>query len=412
MEALFIVLAVVGGIAVVVMVVMQIQRQKYIKSLTERGWQFIDRPTVAAAHGLNCPPFGLGTSRKVDDQIIGTVAGHQFSAFEYESSAYSGGGYVVRMPLPRSLPEFYLFPARLARRGVVGAVVVTDNTRPFTAVASDLDYGTEVVRLLEPGLAALGPGLELSIDHDNLVALGAPREAEVLATFLEGLAGLAQRVASADPLAGFHGPTPPARLGLYQREGWEYRDRDNDILRSVRHTDNGYDHEARDVVLSPEGPLPFVTLTHHWKTDRTVTSTDSEGRTTSRTVTDHHSEKLGEFLPTFRFPAFKLNRGMMGDRIRFEWEDFNQRHTVRCRDPRLAHAIFHPRQLEYVMHHPLAAFEIDNSGHLLMSLPDNSPDTMVDAQKFLLGFFGRVPNHVWQDLGHQRPPLELLKGDI
>ena len=61
-------LIVIGGSVGLFFVV---RRQRYLRSLTEQGWAFENSPTLAATYGLNCPPFGLGYGRHIDDLITG-----------------------------------------------------------------------------------------------------------------------------------------------------------------------------------------------------------------------------------------------------------------------------------------------------------------------------------------------------
>ena len=84
-------------------------------------------------------------------------------------------------------------------------------------------------------------------------------------------------------------PAPPSELSLYQRPDWVYRPADDQFLGEVVINGGGYGHEARDVVLGTVQGIRMIALTHNWKTDRTETSTDSNGNTTTRTVTKHQA---------------------------------------------------------------------------------------------------------------------------
>lgn len=397
---------VVAGI--IGLIVWYVRKQAYIKSVTERGWQFIDRPTEAAIYGLNCAPFGLGEKRSVDDQIVGTTAsGAPFQALEYKSTTYKGGGYVVAVPLPRSMPEFYFLPTRDKGNGATGTVVHQDAAS--TVVAADPNYGRAVLSAIQPTLGHFGTTpVNLSIDHDQLVGLGAPKQVELLAGYLEALATTA-RALGAPTLQGYHGPAKPPRLSVYRSPHWEYRNRDDSLLNVVQRTGGGQNHRAEGCIISSHPTLPFIALTHRWETTRTVTSTDSEGRTTTRTETDHHSEEIVEFHPRFTFMPFKVNRGLMGDRVRFEWHDFNEAFTVRCPNPKFASDVFHPRQLEYLMARRPVPFEWDARG-IIETGARVDVGTLKVTEAFLEGFFARVPDFVWQDLGYATPPVAIEQG--
>ena len=403
-----IVLGVLVVAGIVGLIVWYVRKQAYIRSVTERGWQFIDRPSVDAVHGLNCPPFGLGVDRSVDDQIIGATSnGVPFQACEYRSSTYRGGGYVVTVPLPRSMPEFYHLPTTAKGNGATGTVVHQDDA--VTVMAADANFGRAAFAAIAPTLGGYGAvPVNLSIDHDQLVGLAAPKQADQLAGYVDALARTAQALGS-PALQGYHGPAKPSRLSVYRSPHWEFRNRDDSLLQVVQCTGGGQNHRAEGCIISSHPTLPFIALTHRWETTRTVTTTDSEGRTTTRTETDHHSEEVVEFHPRFAFRPFKVNRGLMGDRVRFEWHDFDQAFTVRCPDPKFASDVFHPRQLEYLMASRPVPFEWDTRGAI-------QTDARVDVgtlkvtEAFLEGFFARVPNFVWKELGYAGPPVAISQG--
>lgn len=405
MGVIGVVLVVLVAAGIIALVVWYLRKRAYIASVTERGWQFIDRPSLEAVHGLNCPPFGLGEDRRVDDQIIGrTSSGVPFQALEYRSSTYRGAGYVVTVPLPRSMPEFYHLPTTAKGNGATGTVIHQDDA--VTIVAADPPFGRAVSAVIAPTLGGFGGVTpNLSIDHDQLVGLGAPKPADQLAGYVEALAGTARALGS-PTLQGYPGPVKPPRLSVYRSPHWEFRNRDDSLLQLVECTGGGQNHRAEGCIISSHPTLPFIALTHRWETTRTVTSTDSEGRTTTRTVTDHHSEEIVEFHPRFAFRPFKVNRGLMGDRVRFEWHDFDQAFTVRCPDPKFASDVFHPRQLEYLMASRPVPFEWDERGAIQTSARVEV-GTLKVTEAFLEGFFARVPNFVWQDLGHARPPVAI-----
>lgn len=205
-------------------------------------------------------------------------------------------------------------------------------------------------------------------------------------------------------LAGFTGPTPPAGLSFHDRPTWEYRDRDDAVLNRVEHDHGGQNHRTENVVLSHHPVLPFVALTHRWETTHSETTTDAYGKRRTETVTEPHVEKVVEFHPAFRFRAFKVNRGLMGDRVTFEWQAFNEAFTVRCATAKFASDVFHPRQMEYLMQERPLPFEVTREGTILVSCGVDL-DKLAFMQEFLLGFFARVPNFVWEGLGYPEPPI-------
>lgn len=403
--------AVLAALGIGIWLYFHIRRQKYIATFTDRGWTFVDKPSIVAAHGLNCPPFGLGTGRSVDDQIVGrTSRGRSFQAFEYSSSAYRGSGYVATVRLPRPMPELYVFPRSQPRGAVEGGLVVSE-TPTHVVVSTDVEFGRRAGTIICSTLGNYPTPPNLSVDGDQLVSLSAPDQAEALAPFLDALDATAAALASDPALQQFSAPAPPPRLGVYGHPGWEYRTRDDALLNLIDHVSSGQNHRAEDAILGDDPVFPFIALTHHWETTRTVSTTDASGNTSTHTQTDHHVEQLFALRPRFTFRPFKFDRGMMGNRVRFEWDDFNQVHTVRCADPRFASDVFHPRQLEYLMRGAIP-FEYTARGSIEVSLRDHSPAAIAATIAFLRGFFGRVPRFVWEFLGYEEPPLPLLRGDI
>ena len=381
-------------------------RARYVKSLRDKGWTFVTSPDISIVHGLNVAPFGLGLDRAVDDQIVGrSTSGIPFQAFRYSSSEASWGpGYTVTIPLPHSLPEFHTFPATLVRGGI--RATEFSQVGGLRQIGHDAAYVQAVAVALDPCLRALGQiGIsQVVVDHSSLVGLQAPKEADGLAAFVEALA-LGAQALSSPSFEAWAGEPTPAELSFYQRTEWTYRSRDDAMLQQVDHTRAGSSHQAKNVMFTTQGPITVVALTHHWTTTRTVTESDGNGGTRTRTVTDHHSENLREFHPQFTFGEFKVNAGWFGNKRTFESIDFNERFTVRAPDARFAHDIFHPRMMQWLMSVNPPPFEFED-GRLRVNC-EHTLDSMEGARTFLLDFFSRVPNYVWENLGLAVPPVPL-----
>ncbi len=388
------VILLVAGIAVGVFFL--VRRQRYVKSLRDQGWTFEGSPTLASTYGLNCPPFGLGYHRKIDDLISGhTSSGVPFAVFEYGSL-----GYLAALVLPRPLPELFL--AGTPRPGAEGLRKVTGR---WTVTAKDSAWADSALAAIGGAVDAMAAAhpVDLSVDGARLIALGVPREASAMRAFLEALAPIAHELAS-PALAGFEAPPPPAELSLYQRPDWIYRPADDRVLTDVVAAGGGYGHEARDVVLGTVQGIRMIGLTHNWKTDRTETTTDANGNTSTRTVTDNHSEEILEFHLPWRFGNLSVNWPGWGNRVRFESSDFDRAFKVRSAQPKFASDVFHPRQLEFLLRAQPLPFAID-SGRVRFALGSNTPERIMHCADFLVAFFAGVPGFVWADLGHTRAPI-------
>lgn len=397
MGTVIIVLLVIAGVAAAIAIPLYAKRQAYIKELTGRGWTFVNSPDVMVTAGLNLPPFGLGTTRKVDDQITGRAStGAFFQAFQYRTDNFtSGDDYVVCVKLSRSLPEFYAVPVNRPRAGVRATQFAA---APLTIVAQDGDYAAAVQPLVLAGLAGFPSTVapDLSIDHDNLVALTVSKEPAELQQAIEALARIAAAL-DGPALAGFSGPTPNPELSWYDHPTWIYRPRDDSALGLVEHNGGGTNHRASEVTIAPDGPLPFIALRHDWQTSRTVTESDGNGGTRTRTVTDNHTEHLFEIHPVFRFADFKVNAGLIGNKRTFEWGEFNDRFTVRAPDARFASDLFHQRMMEFLMANNPPPFWYAN-GRLGISC-NHDLASFAQAVAFLTAFFSWVPDFLWDNLG-------------
>lgn len=376
-----------------------VARHRYIESLRAKGWEFITSPSIEVAFGFNVPPFGAGFERRVDDQVRGKASdGTPFSAFKYASSQWRSHGYVVAMPLPGPLP-----PAAV-RRGPAGTL--PDLGTPVsggevTASSPDEAYATILLDALGAHLQAPS---RVTIDHRHLVLVDAPREADALAATVEHLAAVRGALLRS-AAATYSWPEAPQQLSFYERPEWTYLPRADDYLSHVGATGGGFDHAAHDIIVSHNHGLPFIRLRHTWKTRHT--RTDGNGRVHSEVR--HHEETLCEFRTTFHFPDLSINWGIFGQSQRFEWEDFNRRFTVRTANPRFGSDVIHQRQMEYLMASNAPRFRISDG---VIHVGDDIawlPGDIDHASRFLHGFFSRVPDFVWQQLGAWPRPIAELE---
>ncbi|TDE89954.1 hypothetical protein EXU48_18670 [Occultella glacieicola] len=385
------------------------RRVGYIKSLTDRGWAFESSPTLAIANGLNVPPFGLGFDRSTDEHIAGARSGVPFQVFEYKSQV--GRFRVAAMRLQLPLPELF---------------VTTAGARPGAQAAQQPSTGQWHVLCDDPGFArafqsAAGAavtafaqanaGIDLSVDGDQLVILGAPKDAAELERYLDLMAEIA-RALEPGALASFRRPAPEPWVGFYRRPHWRFRDRDDALMNVVEVTRGGQNHRIVNVVSCDVGPLPFVAFKHHWQTTRTVTSTDANGNTTTRTETDNHEESIFEMSLGIPTPYLEVTGNRVlgkwfgrGERVESELAAFNERFDVRSTVPKFASDVIHPRQIEYLMQTQPAPFSIEG-GRIRVDVPEHDLRVIDHTVAVLLGFLVRIPEFVWQDLGVAVPDFD------
>jgi hypothetical protein len=362
---------------------------------------------------LGNPPFGLGFDRSPDDQITGmTATGRPFQVIEYKSSYWSG--WVGMATLSRRLPELWITGGETTPRyGVLAQLVpAPPQLGPGWQVgALDPAYAQEA---LTPGLcgqltalAAGQPGVNLSIDGDQLVVLDPPRkDLERLGPWLEQLGAIAAAI-DATPLDRWMQPEPPQRLTFYHHPEWYWIGVDDSLLQFTPVNRGGSHHRTDEVVRGRDGDgPPFVAFKHHWQTTHTETSTDANGHTHTRTVTDHHVEPiLGFQLP---IPMPPLTVGRRGGGIDFESEAFNKQFGIFAKDRKYAYDVIHPRQMEYLMAAQGLPFEI--AGNWVWFSPgEHSQPAIAHCSAYLRGFLGRVPRFVWRNLGLPDTPYPALE---
>ncbi|MFF0342681.1 hypothetical protein [Kribbella sp. NPDC004875] len=406
-------LLVVGGI--IGGIVALVRRQHYIDSIRRRGWTFVNTPAWDSVARLGNPPFGIGFDRKPDDQISGvTTAGRPFQVIEYASTYWSG--WVGMVTLSRRLPELWITGGETRPRYGVRATAVPAPAElgpGWQVGVTDPAFAAEVLTpQLSAQLTALAagqPGVNLSIDGDQLVVLDPPRkDLEKLGPWLDQVAAVAAAI-DAVPLDQWRQPEPPARLTFYQHPDWYWVGVDDSLLQVTPVNRGGHDHRTSDVVRGQDaGGPPFVAFEHHWKTTRTETYTDSEGRTQSRTVVESHSEPVLGFQLPIRMPRLQVGRKGLSSGISFESAEFNKRFAVNSPDQKFAYDVMHPRQMEYLMANPPASFSIEEDW-AWFSPGEHSQPAIAHSSEFIRGFLSRVPRFVWRNLGLPDSPYPALE---
>jgi len=402
---LIVVLVLVVALGVAVFLI--IRRRRYIGALRSRGWVFSSRPQLAEVLDHQAPPFGLGFERSVDEGIRGTTRGGvAFHVFEY---AYREGGppfdqRVASLHLPMALPDLFVTGGE-PRSGVrFEALPLVPELRVQT---HDATYARTL--LSTPVVGAImafgraGHNLDLSIDGAHLVAVGAPKDPDALEAYLEALAPV---VSALDPaaLSAYAQPVGPGRFGFYGHPDWELVGSDDRLIDTYGLTTAGFAHVTEKVVRGDNGGLPVEAFIHRWKTQRTETTTDSQGKTSTRTVTEDHDEVVAAVGLPFELPLLSVNGPWDGRKVRFESEEFNKMFTVRTDDPKFASDVIHPRTMEYLMQAAPPGFVI-NGPLMRFEVSKHDTATIGFCADFAHDFLSRVPSFVWQDRRISPPPF-------
>jgi hypothetical protein len=398
----WIILAIVAVIVILVGLLV-FRRVRYVRSLKRRGWTFDSSPALATVLDHHAPPFGIGLERSTDELVSGTTqAGVSFRVFEYRCT---GGGpkfgqRLASLTLPTVLPDLFVTAGR-PRVGITAPSY--DIEAGLTVSADDPTYARTILDAAVPAIRAFSSaerGVDLSIDGNQLVSVGAPKSADDLADYLEALAPIAQAIAGLGRTYAVQ-PQPPG-FGFYRRD-WVWVGRDDNLVRKYSLGGGGQGHRAEEVISGGNDGLPLDAFEHRWETTRTETSTDSEGRTTTRTVTEHHQEPVLVMALPFGLPMLSVGVGAMGGRggggekVRFESEDFNNAFKVRTASPKFASDVIHPRQMEYLLAMRPPGFVID--GQWIRFYPGQHDTLLIGlCSDVAHGLLARIPAFVWRDL--------------
>jgi hypothetical protein len=410
MSTTAIILLVVAALVIGLIAFFVIRRQRFVRALRGRGWSFESRPALESVFDHHAPPFGLGFVRKVDDAIAGqTSAGVPFRVFEYSSS--DGGpkfdDRVASVQLPLPLPDLFLSTNR-PRAGVHLPAVEVDPR--FQVRAADPDYArTAISAAVLDAITTFshnGRTVDLSIDGQRLVAIGAPKNPDDLQSYLEQLAAVAQAI-NKESLAPYQATLTQPGFSFYGHPDWQLIGRDDTLIAKYELTRAGFGHSTEKVIRGANDGLPIEAFIHRWKTERTETYTDSEGHSQTRTVTEDHSEVVTAVRMPFTFPLLSVGGGWSGKKVRFESEEFNDRFTVRTDDPRFASDVIHPRTMEFLMARQPPGFRIQ-ADVMRFSVDKHDTELIGFCADFAHEFFGRVPSFVWKNLQITPPEFRRI----
>jgi hypothetical protein len=409
-STIVIILIVIAVLVVGLIAFLIIRRQRYVRALRGRGWTFESRPSLDWVLDHHAPPFGLGFVRKVDEAISGqTASGVPFRVFEYTSS--EGGpkfdDRVASMQLPLPLPDLFVSTDN-ARSGVELPQVEVDPR--YQVRAADVGYaGTALSASVLDAIAAFGQAghkIDLSIDGQQLVAVGTPKDPEQLQGYLEKLGAVAQAF-NPGALASYRVTPPTPGFGFYGHPDWQLIGRDDTLIAKYDLTTAGFGHTTDKAIRGSNDGLPIEAFIHRWKTQRTETYTDSNGHTRTRTVTENHSEVVTAIMMPFSFPMLSVGGGWGGKKVRFESEEFNDRFTVRSDNPKFASDVIHPRTMEFLMAAQPPGFRIAGKG-MRFSVDKHDTQLIAFCADFAHEFFGRVPSFVWKNLQITPPTFRRM----
>ncbi len=137
----------------------------------------------------------------------------------------------------------------------------------------------------------------------------------------------------------------------------------------------GFDRYAYNTISGPlnlnQTPVHCNMGDFHYKTRETYTTTDSKGRTTTRTrIVPHHFSYFIVELPYHGVPDVLIRREGFFDKIAaafgkedidFESSEFSRKYYVKSDDRKFAYDILHPRMIEFLLESKPGLVDMENS---------------------------------------------------
>lgn len=410
----------IGVVLVIVVVVFFIvRRQRGQGAIADRAWRYDSRPTLAQVQMLGNPPFDVGMTRAIADAIIGqTSNGFPFQSFVY---MYTGGGgtftdRVAMVNLPKPLPELYVHSRsiRRPRRTTVRLPEVTVDpsfARLFAVRAADPDYADVVlnpaVREQIRSWAATRP-VDLSIDHQSLVALGAPKDQEKLTEFVGRLSAVA--TAMNPPGLQPHAIAPKDSGQEFYDQDWVQAGIDNGLIphfNGIWPFGIGSGHRTSQVVRGSTRQMPMVSFIYHWRTTHTETSNNGKKSATTG-ATDNHEQPVIALTMPVEMPTLIIGTEGLVDSdndIDVESEAFNDVFHVSCSSRAFAHNVLQPTMLQFLLAARPDSF-LFHRNMLIIYPRIHDTEVILKSTDFLASFLRRIPSSVWKDLGTDPPPID------
>lgn len=194
--------------------------------------------------------------------------------------------------------------------------------------------------------------------------------------------------------------------GVATARGWTYTRRDDAWAGYFDGAPfgRGHNRQAHNILRGLHDGREFVGFDYVYHT--TETSTDSEGRTTSREVSHWYSVlalRTADSLPRLEVsPEGFLARaiGKLTNRdIQLESEEFNRAFTVTSPDRRFAYDILHPRLMEQLLRTRDVGWKIEHGWILAIETGRHAPEDVDRRLGVIDGVLDAVPDFVRQQHG-------------
>ena len=181
--------------------------------------------------------------------------------------------------------------------------------------------------------------------------------------------------------------------------GWTYAPSDRSLVDFSRMQPFGVGHSKRatDVLAGRYDGHSALSFTYRWTTG------------SGKNQTTQTAHVVGVVLPTY-LPTVELTPEGLGARlaklvgaqdIQFESEDFNRKFRVASSDPKVAHAIVHPRLMERMLRADAdgCTWRIEGTWILSWATGPTDLDRLATRLGLLSAVVRSIPRHVWLDHG-------------
>lgn len=186
--------------------------------------------------------------------------------------------------------------------------------------------------------------------------------------------------------------------------GWGYSEADERWVDYFADTPFGLGHNrsAKNVLTGQFRGRDFVAFDYRYYT--TETSTDSQGRSSSREVAHPHAVvaiQTGVVFPPLSVSPegfFSRMAGRLtGTDIELESEDFNRAFTVKCTDRKFASDVLHPQHMTFLLAHRSLAFRFSGPW-VLTTAPGEFELPDIEARlDYVATIVENIPDFIWKE---------------
>ncbi len=350
---------------------------------------------------LQAPPFGLGFQRQATETVTGTTAaGHRYRSFNY---SYDGGlyrfkGRVLVVDLPFALPAVFWTTGSRTRAGIedAGRLGCLQHESLRVCSADEMvakQVFSSVVGPTKELALQLNEPVDLSVDHNHLVAVGVP-VSEGLPQFLASMDKMIAALAGAVPRR-LELPTVIARYSFFGHPDWTYEAiGDRAVLREfglpVRPQGR-----VEDLITCDVDGVRMVSFRYTWVSVAATRSTMSRGMVLD---TDREQEAVCAFILGSDLPDISLNGDELGEPVNLGNRSFGEAFNLRSTDPQRAYQLFNERVQEWLLATRPYGWTV-RGNVIRFDVPTHDALVVAECEMILHGWLDRIPRDLRKSMG-------------